>query len=185
MCFISARGSSWVYSSGWLSNLTFDQNEKVALPFSRWQACTYKSQPFPGRAPQGTIDGAARPPPSPSGQRGLGFFQGPRELLKAPCKKKKKWDTHHSEHDCRHGGKPSLIKICILLGLRAQWKPHFSWKEAPKSNAKIRGWTEMSRFQSFQVLSKGNRQVCLTGKDDDFKITSHRSIDRKNSMLVN
>lgn len=45
MCSISSLHSNWVYSSGWLSNLTFDQNEKPGIPFTPWQAGWYKSQP--------------------------------------------------------------------------------------------------------------------------------------------
>lgn len=45
MCSISSHHSNWVYSSGWLSNLTFDQNEKLGIPFTLWQAGRYKSQP--------------------------------------------------------------------------------------------------------------------------------------------
>lgn len=45
MCSISSLHSNWVYSSGWFSNLTFDQNEKPGIPFTPWQAGWYKSQP--------------------------------------------------------------------------------------------------------------------------------------------
>lgn len=45
MCSISSLHSSWAYSSGWLSNPTFDQNEKPGIPFTPWQAGWYKSQP--------------------------------------------------------------------------------------------------------------------------------------------
>lgn len=45
MCSISSPHSNWVYSSGWFSNLTFDQNEKAGIPFTLWQASWYKSQP--------------------------------------------------------------------------------------------------------------------------------------------
>lgn len=45
MCSISCLHSNWVYSSGWFSNLTFDQNEKPGIPFTPWQAGWYKSQP--------------------------------------------------------------------------------------------------------------------------------------------